>query len=180
MTSIDNLMLIPESAKDRYQKAMKENQELESTLEAQCQIIKDLSNSFPNITKISKEISDVNMKIKEISEAIEESQSALITLLKTDVDDDSSSEEQPLKTVLDHTLDELSKVALDSVNKGELSVSVLDIIDVEEQIANTINDLENRGLFKETIQGKNARLEQTQNHVNILTDFFDKVINTQT
>ena len=65
-------MLIPESAKDRYQKAMKENQELESTLEAQCQIIKDLSNSFPNSTKISKEISDVNMKIKEISEAIEE------------------------------------------------------------------------------------------------------------
>lgn len=171
---IDKLMLLPYSAQEKHQAAVKENQELESALRAQLQIIDDLSSSVSESATISKSISEIDAKISEIDEALRESQSTLIDLLNCEFEEQSSVGNDVLKTVLSNITDELSAITLGAVKEGELSVSLTDIIEVECKISNIIGTLNDKGLYKETNEQKKERIEKTQSHLNILSEFFKK------
>ncbi|OHT11128.1 hypothetical protein TRFO_04090 [Tritrichomonas foetus] len=156
-------MLLPTEAKNRFQQAADTNQQLELVARAQNDIIDDLSISIPDLDDIQKNINSTDEDLKEIDGQLTQAQEVLLELLTSNV----GAKKGPgdiLKTLLSNFQTTLSAICLQAATKGQTEVSILGLMDLEDQIVKIIEDLSTRGLYPETDKAAEERTLRMQQH----------------
>ena len=163
--AIARLMLLPTEAKNRFQKVADLNHQLDQVAKAQNTIIEDLSLSIPELDDIQKNLNAADEDLKELNEQLTQTQGLLLELLSSS--SSSTSKKGPgdiLKVLLSNFQATLSTICTQHVEKGQTEVSLLGLMDLEDQIVKIIDDMSNRGLYPESETEAQQRVQKTQQH----------------
>ena len=163
--AIARLMLLPTEAKNRFQKVADLNHQLDQVAKAQNTIIEDLSLSIPELDDIQKNLNAADEDLKELNEQLTQTQGLLLELLSSP--SSSTSKKGPgdiLKVLLSNFQATLSTICTQHVEKGQTEVSLLGLMDLEDQIVKIIDDMSNRGLYPESETEAQQRVQKTQQH----------------
>jgi hypothetical protein len=170
LQTLERVMLLATTARDRFDSTMNAGQQLTRTDDAQKVIIGDLAESIPDIDNLQKSLSDADAEIASLDAELGVIQRNLLALLN----EGSSAAKRPtdiLKALLGSFQSVLLDLAKGSAEKGQSTVPFLDLVQLEDQIANTIDNLSERGLYPEADQETSARLQRREAHAQKLVEF---------
>ncbi|KAH0787625.1 hypothetical protein GPJ56_008420 [Histomonas meleagridis] len=175
----EKLMLLPRAARDQYQSAAEENKRLDQIVQAQNVIIDDLSISVSDFDETQKSISQLDNEISDINKKLQFNQEILLELLSNEKPQTKDLPEKILKSVLLNVIKTFSSISKDAVDNDEISVSLLTLMEVEEQISKIIDNLSQRGLYPETNETNEKRMKESHDHIIKLTQFLQELKDTQ-
>lgn len=162
--ALQSLMLLPSQAKNRFQKAADENQQLEQISKAQNVIIDDLSYSIPELDNIQKNLNSTDEDLKDVEQQLKETQEMLLELLTTNNNSPKQDAGVILKAVLSNLQRTLTSICSQSASKGQIEVSLIGLIDLEDQIGKIIEDMSTRGIYPEDEKSTEERVQRMQLH----------------
>ena len=155
----DTMMLAVE-AKKRIDMAKAENQALSETCKAQNVVIEDLMVSIPDADDLRKDIASALAELQELSLQVEAYQQQLISVMQSSVPKQPAPPGEFLKNILTHYQESLSEMAKSSRN----SVSVLEMVQLEDQISDVIDNIYSKSATTATSAGQQECLKRRQDH----------------
>lgn len=170
------------TSKDQFATLQEENQNLKLTLEAQKNVISELSESMPDLDKTEQSLQELNKVDLEISEQLRQAQSILLELL-TSKPKQQENPSEILKTILGNFSEALLASCLEAPQKGQQAVSIFDLMTMEEEASKIIEKLQGSDMYPETDEMKDKREKRTQAHAQKLAQFLTilkAVLNQQT
>ncbi|KAK8889349.1 hypothetical protein M9Y10_034095 [Tritrichomonas musculus] len=170
------LMAILSSANERGNKDTLENQKLRNVLNAQQQIIRDLSLSF-NTEELLEKVENSRQMEENLNGSLASSTSFLKSLLFTPPKKDPQVS-NIIKSILSDIQGQLTTLCKQCVDQKMTSVPITALVDIEQQMNSFEDKLAENGQFPEKEEDKNRRMLlrdfHTQNVLNFLSDTLHK------
>lgn len=156
-------------AQEKFQKAVTSNEDIVLITGAQGDVLADLLESLADPEKIHAEMSDLEERCAKVDKQILNAQELLLEMM-TEPERTASDGRVGglLKTVIDTTLKVLFGHVETAVTEGQTHVSLLHILDVEDQLAKLIADMERRNMYPETDKQREERMLHNQRVVQFL------------
>nr|AGM32120.1 hypothetical protein [Coptotermes formosanus] len=168
------LLQLPTVAQERYQAALTKNQRLKGIIEAQKVIIDDLARSLPNFKEGRTEIEKQEASINEVNESINQSQEILLSLVNANSRDLPSASDL-LKELFTTIRKAAIDIAIQESKKGSAAVAITDILSLEDQISNLVDSLEKSGMYPETKESHDKRLQSVHSHTSKIINFLKQI-----
>jgi hypothetical protein len=180
MDAAKRLMVLPVEAQKRFERVADENRLLKLQLDSQKVIISDLSNSLGDNDEIEKALQATNEHLAEVDGQLADASAMLLEQL-------SESGNQPapeaagelIKLLVTKVQGCVSDLAVNGVSQGSMSVSVLGLVELEEQIRKIIEDLHDKGMYPETDEEAEARMAGTHAHTAAVLKFLQGFVGAQ-
>lgn len=170
------LMAILSSANERGNKDTLENQKLRNVLNAQQQIIRDLSLSI-NTEELLEKVENSRQMEENLNGSLASSTSFLKSLLFTPPKKDPQVS-NIIKSILSDIQGQLTTLCKQCVDQKMTSVPITALVDIEQQMNSFEDKLAENGQFPEKEEDKNRRMLlrdfHTQNVLNFLSDTLHK------
>jgi hypothetical protein len=177
MDASARIMLLPIEAQKRFERVAEENGQLKSQIEAQKIIISDLSQSLDATEESEKLLQVLDEQLSAVTQGIANSSALLLEQLSESANQGSRpSAGELLKVLVGKIQAGISDLAVKGVAEGSMSVSIIKLIELEEQIRKIIDDLQERGMYPESEQDSQARLARTQKHTAAILKFMQDVL----
>jgi hypothetical protein len=177
MDANSRLMLLPVEAHKRFSSLADENRQLKYQIDAQKVIISDLTLPISNADEIKKSIQTVTDQLAAVDKSIKDASELLLEQL-------SQSESPPppsgelLKLLLSKFQSRVQDLSLQGVSQGSMAISIIRIIELEEQIRQIIEELYKKGMYPETAEETQARLAEFANHTTGVLNFVQEYLQT--
>lgn len=174
-TQVQKLMLLPTEAQRRYQEVTEETRKYENLFDAQKIIIDDLAVSLPNFEETEKKIEETEEQIAMVNEQLGHAQSILLNemLVENNQNNNDSDPGELLKVILSKFQQILTQICASSIKDKQIGVSIMTIIDLENQINTIVDDLAQKGMYPETEEEAQARIENVEKHGRKILDFLN-------
>jgi hypothetical protein len=177
MDAAARIMLLPIEAQKRFERVAEENRQLKSQIEAQKIVISDLSQSLDAGDDAEKLLQALNDQLTAVTQGVANSSALLLEPLSESLNRGSPPNTgELLKTLVGQVQSVISDLAVHGVAEGSMSVSIIKLIELEEQIRKIIDDLQGRGLYPESDQESQARLLAMQKHTGNILKFMEDVL----
>jgi hypothetical protein len=168
--ALERLMLLATSSRDRLESVSDDNRSLSRLESAQGLILTMLSESLPDTESLQKNLNDADKEILSLNSQLSDVENELFVALGAN----SPARTNPTD-ILQGFLVNFQSVLLDlskaSAEKGQPAVPFVAIIELENQIAKTIDELFDRGLYQESDTETAVRLQRREAHAQKLVDF---------
>ena len=159
------LLTLATSAKNEYVNVEAANEDLKQILDSQKVLINDYAESMPDIDLTEKHEAELDEELTRIDEQLAQSQLILLELLQSKPQaTDSEKCNATLKAILTTFQHRVSELTKEAVGAGQASVTVFQIIDLEEEISKLIDSLISKDMYPEEEKDKNAREQKTKTH----------------
>ena len=166
------LLFIATSAKDEYVDAEAINANLKQTLEAQKVLINDYAESMPDIDETEKQEKELNEELEKIDEQLSQSQLILTELLQSKPQASNSEQaEAIMKAILTTFQQKITELAKVGLSQNSASVSIFQMIDLEEEISKLIENLNAKQMYPETEEDNQKRVAKNKAHNAKLSQF---------
>jgi hypothetical protein len=168
--TLQRLMALAAASRESFQAASDVGRQMRHVDNAQKLIIDEIASSIPDFEDIRKKLSAADEEIASLGSQLSQVQTALIAQLNSSSSGQKGPEDilRALLTTFQSLLLSLSK---ESAQKGLTTVSILSIIQLEDQINSTIDDLTERGLYFEADSETQARLDRREEHARQMVAF---------
>jgi hypothetical protein len=168
--ALERLLLLAASARERFQSATELSRQLSSFDHSQKVIVEELAEVVPDFSTCEKALADSDAEIDSLDSQIVQLQELLCEMLSEGVHQKQSPNDLLLE-LLDNCQSILLELSKESAQKGQPNVSVLEIVQLEDHITQTVDSFIERGLYPETESDAQARLEKREVHAQRLVDF---------
>jgi hypothetical protein len=168
--TLQRLMLFAQTSRENFQTAADVGRQLTHVDKSQKLIIEELATSIPSPEDIGTKLRAADEEIASLDSQLSQVQAELIARLSSK----SSSKKGPediLRALLTTFQSVLFALSKESAEKGQTIVSLLSIIQLEDQISSTIDDLTDRGLYLEESSETQTRVDRRESHARKLVDF---------
>jgi hypothetical protein len=179
MDAASRVLALPAEAQKRFQKAADESRWLRQQIDAQRSVIGEFAATPDKVDGLYKEIAAT----EEQHEAIDRQLSDAIAVL-FDVVQSSSGKPPPVApgpivgSVIQMVQDALTKIAKSGIESGAPAVPISAVFDLESQINDIIDDLQAKGIFPETDDEAQQRVQEGQAHSERVLGFFQQALQT--
>lgn len=168
------LVALLTDAKNNITRSSLETEQLGTIYQAQNVILEDLMHSIPETSELQNELDDANDTLNELDQQIAAYQTFLFDLLNQEPPKQRSPGDI-LKSVLMNYLSTLYQSTMESIEKGSTEVSILKIMELEDQIAAFVDAMSDQGLFPETKDAQDLRLKKRQEHTLKTIEYLKKL-----
>jgi hypothetical protein len=176
MSGINRIVNLATTSRERLQLAAELQTQLSQQLSAQKIILDDLSESLPNIQNLTTSIAATDQILAPLNRMLDQSTSFLVNALAPSANSNTSSEaEVTIKFLLTMLQTTLSDICLAVLGNGETQVSVLQLIDLEEEIRKIVEDLRHKNMFPEAADESQARMAEMQAHMDRVLAFLEEI-----
>lgn len=161
----EEILALGLEAEKKFRQAASTNEDLAAICQAQGVIIEEIANSLPDATQIAERMNEMNKEMELIDSQIRNGQAFLLELLTSPENKtDNVKPGNVLKSVIENTIDLIFEYCHMSAKNGEMSVSLLQILDIEDQITKLIHEMEERNMYPETEAQIQMRNNRTKSH----------------
>jgi hypothetical protein len=158
-------LLLPVEAQKRFERVADENRLLKQQLDSQKAVISDVSGSIADTEAIEKDLQSVTDQLAAVDQRLAGASAILLEHLSTSANAPPAGRAgELLKQLLSKIQLCISDLAIHGVGQGSMSVSVISLIELGEQIRKIIEDLHEKGLYPETPEAAEERLASTHQH----------------
>jgi hypothetical protein len=158
-------MLLPLEAHKRFERVTDENHLLKQQIDSQKAVISDVSGSLAETEAIEKDLQAVAEQLATVDRRRAEASAILLEQLSSSANPPPSTRAgELLKALLSRIQLCLSDLSLHGIKQGSMSISVIALIELGEQIRKIIEDLQEKGLYPETPEEAEERLAKTHEH----------------
>ena len=147
-------------AKKRIDMAKAENQTLSETCKAQNVVIEDLMDSIPDVDDLRKDIASASAELQELSLQVEAYQQQMISVMQSSFPKRPAPPGEFLKNILMHYQESLLEMA----KSGRNSASVLEMVQLEDQISDVIDNIYSKSATTAISAGQQECLKRRQDH----------------
>jgi predicted nucleic acid-binding Zn-ribbon protein len=169
--SLAQLVTLATQARDNHAKAHTAAEQLALADHFQKVVITELAASTPELEDIQKKIAAADAELAELDEQHAQTQDGLMEILTAERPLDVQSAVDSLKPLLSNYQTALFAFSKGSAEQGQSTISVLQLIELEDQIAKAIDGLAERGIFPEDDAATHARVQTRENHTRKVIDF---------
>ena len=176
MEEAEGMASFVSQSENRFREATVENENLILLGQAQGDIIADLADSIVNLDEVTEKIAQVEKDIASIDVKLSGSQELLLEMLTSP--DESAREAKPgrvLQSILSNTIEVMNGYCKNAVENGQISVSLLQVLDIEDQISKLICDMEDRNLYPESEQQLQQRHQRIEAHNQKIVGFLELI-----
>lgn len=167
---MEKLMLLPSESQKKLQEEAEKNHQLHLICEAQNSILSQYSDSYSENLKAESKIIEIDEKIKKVDILLENANYILLKKLKTESNKGNEVGDF-LKAILERIKSLIITICNDSLKKNSESVSIMTVIDIEQQIKKIIDNLVSNGMYFETESEMNKRAAEDDAHNETLLTF---------
>lgn len=157
---MNDAMMLAVEAKKRIDMAKADNQRLSDTCKAQNIVIEDLMVSIPDADDLRKDIASALDELKELTLQVEVYQQQMISVLQSNVSKQPPQPGEFVKSLLMH----YQRSLLEMVKSGRSSVSVLEMVQLEDQISDDIDNICSKSSTTAIAAGQQECLKRRQDH----------------
>ena len=178
MTSSQDMMVVPNLAKEQLLKLSQENQQLKHLHRDQQFLMNDFLESIPDLEEVEKSIENINNKLEETTYQVEQAQNILFELLNQEFSKSNNFQNQVgsiLSSLLKNFQSSLLKICSTSASEGNVGVSIFTLMDFEEEVSKIIETLSNKGFYPENEEQLKTRSEISHKHTNKLIEFLNQL-----
>jgi hypothetical protein len=165
------LVTLATQARDHHAKAHTIAEQLAQADQSQKIVITELAGSTPDLDEIQKKLAAADAELASLDEQLAQTQDGLLEALTAERPLDAQSAVDLLKTLLPNYQAALFTFAKGSAGHGQSTVSVLQLIELEDQIAKAIDGLSERGMFPEDDAATHARVQIREAHTRKVIEF---------
>ena len=166
------LLTLATAAKDEFVDVEAANENIKQLVDAQKVIINDYAESMPDIDQTEKAAKDLDSELEQVEEQLTQSQDLLLQLLKSKPQEDNAQEaDHLLKLILTNFTKKFTDLSKDAVSKGQASVTVFQLVEIEEEITKLIESLESNGMYPESEEENQKRSKKAEEHTVKLAQF---------
>lgn len=163
LSNMSELTLVALEAEKKFRAAASANEDLARMCQAQGVIISDIADSFPDAAEMVNQMSEMDKELELINSQIQSAQEFLMELLTTpQAKSDGAKPGIVLKSVIENTIQLIQQDCQIAAQNGSTHVSLLQILNIEDQINKLIQDMEERDMYPETesqLQQRNNRMK---------------------
>ena len=161
-------------AKNNITNASIKTERLGAICKAQNIILDDLMHSVPEPSELKNELREAIDISEELDQQISEHQAFLLDLLNQEPQKQLTPGDI-LKSVLANYQSTLYELTMESVDRGSTEVSILKLMELEDQIAEIVDSMSDQGLFPETKDAQDFRLKKRQEHTLKTIEYLKKL-----
>jgi hypothetical protein len=171
------LLLLPVEAQKRYERVADENRLLKQQLDSQKVVISDVSRSLSDIDAVEKDLQAVAEQLALADRRRADASALLLEQLSSSATEDAPGRPgELLKQLLSKIQLCISDLAIHGVGQGSMSISVLGLIELGEQVRKIIEELHEKGLYPETPEEEDERLARTHEHTASVLKFMQDFV----
>jgi hypothetical protein len=174
--ALKKLILLPKAAESRFRRAADTKVRLVQAGRSQKDVIDDLSLSLPDTKDIQSEIAAIDEKIAGVNAQLQQAQDALLNTLAANEQSDSVGGDI-IKTLLSNCELALLSIAKAAADKGQIAVSLLPLIELEDDLAKTIEKLNEKGDYPESQEEARERMAAQHAHAGKVIQFLTALKN---
>lgn len=171
------LLFLAQSAADNYKTNELKNQRLSSIAECQNDFLEEITFSMPEIDSLIKKIDEVDQDLENANLMLIKSQNALHELLLTKPQSSQADPGAILSSILSSIENTILSISLEAVSNEQTDTSLLNIVDLENQVSKMIEQLVEREMFPETEQELHNRITSVSQHNKRLVVFLQEIQN---
>jgi hypothetical protein len=164
------LLGLAAQARANYTQARSTREQLSRIDASQSVIMAAITDSVPELAAIQKKLATAEAEIASLDRQIAEVQDSLLEVL-TYQPNETQNSDGVLKVLLTNFQDVLLTLARGNAERGRPDVAVLHVIDLEDQITRTIDDMVERGLYPEDENEQHTRIVRREEHTRKIIDF---------
>ena len=157
--AINKLMLLPSESQKGLQKKADENHQLHLICESQNVILSNYSDSYSEKLKIEQKIAEVDKEIQKFDTLLADANYILLNTLKKEPQKESEVGDF-LKIILEKIKNLIMSICKESLNDKSISVSLMSVIEIEQQIQKIIETQQN----DDFINNNNILISNPQNY----------------
>jgi hypothetical protein len=177
MAAESRLMLLPVQAQKRFEKVAEENRRLTYQNDAQKVIIGELARSLPKGEELEKAIEETSQQLEAVDQHLSDATAVLLNTLQSAAPKLTAGNPSPLlKFVLDTVAKVLVDISAKALEEGSPSVPITSLLELEEQIRKIIEDLHDRGMYPETDDEADQRMQEIHAHTARAIDFLSSIM----
>jgi hypothetical protein len=159
-------------AQKRFQQVADENRQLKLSLEAQKAIISDLSRSLGDSEESEKALQKIKDQLSAVDRKIADASTLLVEQLSESKTSASSAHAgELLRLIIEQVQNTVRELELRGISQGVMAVSVMGVIELESLIRKILEDLSEKGMFPETQEEIEARVNESKNHTAAVLEF---------
>ena len=174
--AINKLMLLPSESQKGLQKKADENHQLHLICESQNVILSNYSDSYSEKLKIEQKIAEVDKEIQKFDTLLADANYILLNTLKKEPQKESEVGDF-LKIILEKIKNLIMSICKESLNDKSISVSLMSVIEIEQQIQKIIENLISNGMYPETQSELYKRTSEIDAHNEVLLSFLSGFVN---
>ena len=166
------LLTLATTAKDEFVEVEEVNANIKQLIEGQNVLINDYAESMPDIDQTEKAAADLDTELQQVEEQLSQSQDLLLQLLQSKPQEENSKQaDNLLKAILTNFTAKFTELTKSAVSKGQASVTVFQLIEIEEEITKLIENLEKNGMYPESPEENEKRSKKAEEHTVKLAEF---------
>jgi hypothetical protein len=182
-TDAEQLLALAADAHKQFETAVKSGQILRNCLNGQADIIAQINKSIPPVDAVVKEIESLESQLASVNEHLQKANLFLAQLLMRGSADPGPRSAGPvLQAVLQTTQDSIVQASKDAIAGGRGTVSLTEIINIEDQIDQLIHEMEDREMYPESDderEDRNRAMETHNKKVVAFLSHIQKLLNDQ-
>jgi ABC-type transporter Mla subunit MlaD len=178
MDAASRMMLLPVQSQKRFEKAAEENRQLTYQIDAQKTVIAALAESLPKVEELEQSIQEKGEQIAAINRQLSDATAVLLNILQATAAGKPAvaNASQLLKFLLDTVGKILVEISGSAIREDSTWVPITSLLEIEDQVRKIIEDLHERGMYPETDEEADQRLQETQAHTVRVMDFLRSIM----
>jgi predicted O-linked N-acetylglucosamine transferase (SPINDLY family) len=174
------LILLAVEAQKRFERVSDENRQLKLQLDSQKIVISDLSQSLGDTEKIEKDLQAINEQLATVEQRLSDASTLLLDQLSDSVRQAGPANVgEVLKLLITQIALRVTELANEGISKGSMALSVLQIVEFEDNIRKIIEDLREKKMYPESPEEEELRVVAVQKHTAGLLKFLQDFVETQ-
>jgi hypothetical protein len=145
------------ASENRLEKAIDVHNSLASVGQAESSIMDDLTASLGGLKELGEKLAEANGELSAIGKKTNQAHTFLSELLTPPESSPDLSPGPVLKSVFETTQELIAGYLNAAVSRERTNVSVIDILNIEEQLLALMEEMDNRNLYPESEESENAR-----------------------
>lgn len=176
LNSMNKLILLPSESQKKLNEIADKNHQLHLICESQNVLLSQFSDTYTENLKAEKKITEIDEKIKDVDTLLANANYILSRTLTKESKEENEVGDL-LKTILEKIKFMIISICNNSLKDGLESVSIMTVIDIEQQVKKIIDDLISNGMYLESESEKDKRTAFTDAHNQILLTFLTGFVN---
>ncbi|OHT12311.1 hypothetical protein TRFO_17891 [Tritrichomonas foetus] len=164
------VMTLPNEAQKNLERLAEKNQSLHNVLNSQDLIITDISETIPNVMNIEEKLANTDAELEKVNHQINNAHFVLYETL-TKREKNGHFVGDFLKNILSKLQTLMVETCNDALSKGLTDVSIMSVIDIEQQVLKIIEDMHNGGMYPETDEEAGSRATIIEMHTKKILNF---------
>jgi hypothetical protein len=173
--SMKKMVSLASEAHHRFEIAAGVNQSLLRQDHGQKVILEDLSQSLREIDDLEKSIDSRSEELDGLTLQVRDAQGLLLEALTTNSSEPTTGPSSALKTILSRLQQSIMSLTKAGVDSGSLDISLLPLIQLEDELGRISQDMSERGLFPESDEARSQRLKLQAEHGQRVLSFLEEL-----